>query len=265
MAHDETRQTPATEDLLGPERDAGQEAGRGDRRPLYPGEATGDTGLPGGPGNRSLAERQENDLADPGDSALDDADRAGDDQLARADRAGDPELAGADRAGDAELAGAERAGEPGEPGDLGDPGDPGTDPGTASSGGGPARTTGRSKGESDAVAEAGTGSAARVSGDGVSGRGDGEPDGEPLVEAGQAGEWRAEWSRIQGGFVDDPRASVQEADGLVATVMQSLAGTFADRKQQLEGQWQAGGEVATEDLRLALRQYRSFFDRLLRT
>ena len=85
------------------------------------------------------------------------------------------------------------------------------------------------------------------------------------MEAGQAVRWRAEWTRIQGGFVDDPRASVREADTLVATVMQGLAGTFADRKQQLEGQWQAGDEVATEDLRLALRQYRSFFDRLLRT
>ncbi|MFJ7157177.1 hypothetical protein ACIQUQ_19805 [Streptomyces sp. NPDC101118] len=255
MAHDETRQTPATEDLLGPDRDgpdrdAGQDAGRGDRQPLYPGEATEGTGPSDG---RSLAERRENDLADPGDSALDDADRAGDAELARADRAGDPELAGADRAGDAELAGAERAGDPGESGD----------PGTASPDGGPARTTGRTAGESDAVAEAGTGGAAdRASGNGAAG---GEPEGEPLLASGKASEWREEWSRIQGGFVDDPRASVREADGLVATVMQSLAGTFADRKQQLEGQWQAGGEVATEDLRLALRQYRSFFDRLLRT
>ncbi|MFF1736201.1 hypothetical protein [Streptomyces sp. NPDC058247] len=44
---------------------------------------------------------------------------------------------------------------------------------------------------------------------------------------------------------------------------QLLATTFADHKQGLEGQWHRGEEFATEDLRLALRQYRSFFDRLL--
>ncbi|WP_262371142.1 hypothetical protein [Streptomyces sp. WAC01526] len=55
------------------------------------------------------------------------------------------------------------------------------------------------------------------------------------------------------------------ADALVAEVMQLLATTFADHKQGLEGQWHRGEEVATEDLRLALRQYRSFFDRLLST
>jgi hypothetical protein len=45
--------------------------------------------------------------------------------------------------------------------------------------------------------------------------------------------------------------------------MQTLAATFAERRQGLEGQWNQGENVDTESLRLALRQYRSFFNRLL--
>ncbi|MGC4985874.1 hypothetical protein ACLQ18_35550 [Streptomyces sp. DT193] len=55
------------------------------------------------------------------------------------------------------------------------------------------------------------------------------------------------------------------ADALVADVMQRPAATFTDHKQELEGQWNRGEQVNTEDLRLALRHYRSFFNRLLVT
>ncbi|MFD0266520.1 hypothetical protein ACFVGY_07985 [Streptomyces sp. NPDC127106] len=92
-----------------------------------------------------------------------------------------------------------------------------------------------------------------------------EPDATPLMPESQAAEFRDEWSRIQGEFVDDPKESVRAADGLVAAVMQQLAGTFASHKEELEQQWSSGGEVATEDLRLALQRYRSFFNRLLST
>ncbi|MFI6339869.1 hypothetical protein [Streptomyces sp. NPDC050535] len=90
-----------------------------------------------------------------------------------------------------------------------------------------------------------------------------EPEAAPLLGPRESEGLRARWQEIQQGFVDDPRKSVLAADGLVAEVMQLLATTFADHKQGLEGQWHRGEEVATEDLRLALRQYRSFFDRLL--
>ncbi|MFF4371527.1 hypothetical protein [Streptomyces sp. NPDC001594] len=92
-----------------------------------------------------------------------------------------------------------------------------------------------------------------------------EPDTAPLLGAQEAEGLRTRWQQVQQGFVDDPKQSVLAADGLVAEVMQLLATTFADHKQSLEGQWHRGEEVATEDLRLALRQYRSFFDRLLST
>ena len=73
---------------------------------------------------------------------------------------------------------------------------------------------------------------------------------------------RSEWLGIQGRFVDEPRASVEAADHLVASTVQRLAESFARVRDTLEKQW-AEGDVSTEDLRQALRRYRSFFDRLL--
>ena len=77
-----------------------------------------------------------------------------------------------------------------------------------------------------------------------------------------AQDFRQRWDQVQIGFVDDPRRAVQQADELVAQVMKSLAATFADQRSRLE----AGlgrGDPNTEDLRVALRGYRSFFQRLL--
>ncbi|MFJ9641713.1 hypothetical protein [Streptomyces sp. NPDC101206] len=99
----------------------------------------------------------------------------------------------------------------------------------------------------------------------TAGAGTAEPDETPLMPESEAADFRDQWSRIQADFVDDPKESVRAADGLVAAVMQHLAGTFASHKEDLEQQWSRGGEVATEDLRLALQRYRSFFNRLLST
>ncbi|WP_328419163.1 hypothetical protein [Streptomyces sp. NBC_00443] len=77
--------------------------------------------------------------------------------------------------------------------------------------------------------------------------------------------FRTRWEHVQAKFVDDPRDAVHTADALVADVMQKLATTFADHKQELEGQWNRGEQANTEDLRQALRHYRSFFNRLLVT
>jgi hypothetical protein len=84
-----------------------------------------------------------------------------------------------------------------------------------------------------------------------------------LFAGGQADQLRSRWNGIQAGFVDDPRESVHEADALVAEVMKQLASTFAAERSGLESQWSRGDDVSTEDLRQALRRYRSFFDRLL--
>ena len=76
-------------------------------------------------------------------------------------------------------------------------------------------------------------------------------------------DFRRRWNDIQAGFVDEPKPSVEKADELVASVIQRLAQVFADERSKLESNWSKGGEVSTEDLRQALRRYRSFFDRLL--
>ena len=73
------------------------------------------------------------------------------------------------------------------------------------------------------------------------------------------------WEEIQVRFVDEPRGAVEDADALVATVMQRLAEGFAQEREQLEAQWGRGEDISTEDLRLALQRYRSFFRRLLST
>lgn len=85
----------------------------------------------------------------------------------------------------------------------------------------------------------------------------------PLFAGNEAEDFRGRWSQIQTSFVDEPRSSVQQADALVAEVMQQLAKMFADERSTLERQWESGDESDTEALRQALRRYRSFFDRLL--
>jgi len=67
----------------------------------------------------------------------------------------------------------------------------------------------------------------------------------------------------QTAFVDEPRSAVEQADGLVAAAMKRLAEVFAEERSRLEQQWDRGDNVSTEDLRIALQRYRSFFQRLL--
>jgi len=85
----------------------------------------------------------------------------------------------------------------------------------------------------------------------------------PLFAQTDIGDLRARWSNVQADFVDEPRRAVEDADKLVASAMERLAQGFASERSSLERQWSSGEEVSTEDLRLALQRYRSFFDRLL--
>lgn len=85
----------------------------------------------------------------------------------------------------------------------------------------------------------------------------------PLFPENEATNFRDRWTEIQAAFVDEPRRAVEQGDALVADVIKRLAGSFADERSKLEGQWGQGDNVSTEDLRVALQRYRAFFDRLL--
>jgi hypothetical protein len=74
---------------------------------------------------------------------------------------------------------------------------------------------------------------------------------------------RSRWNDVQAAFVDDPKECVQKADSLVAEVVEELHASFADTRSRLEAQWARGEDASTEDLRLALKRYRDFFQRLL--
>jgi hypothetical protein len=85
----------------------------------------------------------------------------------------------------------------------------------------------------------------------------------PLFAQNDAQDFRSRWEKIQIGFVDEPRTAVVNADELVANAIKRLAEVFAAERQKLEAEWGKTDNVSTEDLRVALRRYRSFFDRLL--
>ena len=76
-------------------------------------------------------------------------------------------------------------------------------------------------------------------------------------------EFRGKWDSVQAGFVDDPKRCVQQADHLVSAVVEQLSSGFAEARSRLEQQWSRGEDASTEDLRVALKRYREFFDRLL--
>jgi len=85
----------------------------------------------------------------------------------------------------------------------------------------------------------------------------------PLFPNNELEALRSRWKEVQTAFVDEPRKAVEEADGLVASAMKRLAEVFAEERSNLEQQWDRGDSVSTEDLRIALQRYRTFFQRLL--
>ena len=85
-----------------------------------------------------------------------------------------------------------------------------------------------------------------------------------LISVDSATNYRARWTEIQAAFVDEPRRTLEHADGLVAEVIQLLTRSFADERGKLEAQWTSGERVSTEEMRLAFQRYRTFFNALLR-
>lgn len=90
-----------------------------------------------------------------------------------------------------------------------------------------------------------------------------ETERAPLLADDNAQSFRQRWDDLQAGFVDNPREVVEEANDLVSKLMEEISTGFSDRRSSLEAQWERGDDVSTEDLRVALTRYRSFFNRLL--
>ena len=84
-----------------------------------------------------------------------------------------------------------------------------------------------------------------------------------LFSANERNELEQRWNEIQAQFVDEPQGSVQEANALVSDLMDRLVSSFSEQRARLEAQWERGDDVTTEDLRMVLMRYRSFFGRLL--
>jgi hypothetical protein len=117
--------------------------------------------------------------------------------------------------------------------------------------GSPSPTTGSSIADSSTMAR-----------ESVTERTDSSAD-ESLFAEGKRSSLRSRWDEVQSGFVDDPRECVHKADGLVSDVVDQLTAGFSEARSRLEEQWARGEEVSTEDLRLTLKRYREFFERLL--
>ncbi|MDH6706659.1 hypothetical protein P3T27_003386 [Kitasatospora sp. MAA19] len=187
------------------------------------------------------------------------------------EKTGSAEQAGATFGTDEQERGEQRAVFPGEA--TGRPSGEGPEDVPASGGPQPQQGTGRTdEGAGSTNAGTGTGPSDKSGHDGRAdedGNPDREDDGrddrEPLLPAAEAQELRVRWQQVQTDFVDDPRAAVHTADALVADLMQRLAESFADRRRNLESQWNRGDTVETEELRVALQQYRTFFNRLLQS
>ncbi|GAA4598792.1 hypothetical protein GCM10023194_77240 [Planotetraspora phitsanulokensis] len=79
-------------------------------------------------------------------------------------------------------------------------------------------------------------------------------DPEPVDDV----DFERSWHEIKAGFVDDPRGSVEQADGLV----EAAVAVYASRRQALLDQWKNSDQADTEALRLALREYHTLLAQL---
>jgi hypothetical protein len=91
--------------------------------------------------------------------------------------------------------------------------------------------------------------------------------GRTIIESGAADGFHERWRDVQFGFVDDPQAAVRQADELADEVVRSFTDAIEAHKRALADRWRSQRDAAqdTERLRLLVRSYREFVDRLLTT
>ena len=244
--------TGERDDAFPGDRSAG--ADYADGRSDYPDDRVGGMGSGGFPGGTPADRAAYADDPTAGDPVGDGDNPAvgGDGAGYTGDRAAyaeNPAVAG-DRAGYRDDVAGDRAGY----------GDDRDTAGAAATGGVDAAATGRGQLTGE-VREPAAASTAGSAGNGMTGTG----DAGPLLDGAETEGFRGRWTDVQTGFVDAPRRSVEQADALVAELMQHLAKSFADERNRLESQWDRGEDIPTDDLRTAFQRYRSFFERLLST
>ena len=113
------------------------------------------------------------------------------------------------------------------------------------------------------VASERPGAGAREGAGPAAARPDPQDHGGPLLGDEHCRRFRSRWESVQASFIDEPRQAVADADALVREATDELHGVFERDRRQLEGIWDRGDQVSTEDLRVTLQRYRSFFERLL--
>ena len=79
------------------------------------------------------------------------------------------------------------------------------------------------------------------------------------------GDHESRWKDIQAEFVDDPQRAMADAETLVADVLDDLTRTLSGERDALTAQWRDSEDPSTEDLRVTLRSYHVFLQRLVAT
>jgi hypothetical protein len=87
-------------------------------------------------------------------------------------------------------------------------------------------------------------------------------DSAPLWPADEVDDIHQRWREVQWRFVDDPRAAADEAQALLAEIVDRFSATVTSRKRELDG-WRDGDGADTEQMRMVVRRYRHLLDRLL--
>lgn len=85
----------------------------------------------------------------------------------------------------------------------------------------------------------------------------------PWTQRAEVDDFYARWNAVQVEFVDQPRASVAKADELVVEVLEKIEKAFSNNRTLLNEQWSSQPDISTENLRIVLQNYRSFFNRVL--
>jgi hypothetical protein len=119
------------------------------------------------------------------------------------------------------------------------------------------------RGGEDGESESGALQSSHLGAAGAEGEFSADEERAPLFTAEETDRFRERWADLQTGFIDRPRQVVEQADELVSDLMQQITAGFTERRSKLEEQWSEGDQASTEDLRVALTRYRSFFNRLL--